>query len=130
MPITRLQSRVSCPPLDRSTQCSDPAPSGFRELYTTALQHPLKHLQCLPKRSNGGGIERDVSGGRVLTYEGPDALERAARDLVSGTTLPLQLPRRVLGSPTDSQRLIQGHEPHCVTHSFSILEGGLSKTDS
>jgi hypothetical protein len=46
---------------------------------------PAEVPPVLPKRSNGGGIERDLSGPRILTYEGPDALERAARDLITDT---------------------------------------------
>ena len=61
------------PPLPASGS-STPPPSA-----------PAEAPPVLPKRSNGGGIERDLSGPRILTYEGPDGLERAARDLVSDT---------------------------------------------
>lgn len=50
----------------------------------------------LPQRSNGGGIDLptvgdvsrrlDFNESGIYTYEGEDALERAARDMVSGTT--------------------------------------------
>ena len=70
---TGVPSVVS-PPLPPSRSSTPPPPLEREE--------PPR----LPQRSNGGGIERDVSGGRILTYEGPDALERAARDLVGGTT--------------------------------------------
>lgn len=62
------------PPLPPS-RCSTPPPPLERE-----------EPPPLPQRSNGGGIERDLSGGRVLVYEGADALERAARDMVADTT--------------------------------------------
>jgi hypothetical protein len=61
------------PPLPASGN-STPPPSA-----------PAEAPPVLPKRSNGGGIDHDLSGPRILTYEGPDALERAARDLITDT---------------------------------------------
>ena len=55
---------------------------------------PAEAPPVLPKRSNGGGVELLDEVSRrldysqragVYTYEGTDALERAARDLVSGS---------------------------------------------